>query len=237
MKDRLRRLVTILVLAGFALFFGGNGHAAMLVTSQVVDGPKSQDTKNLEGSGTNPEQPPEEGERNGSMDFAKSLAEIIALAAAAGFFLYRALAGYFIVNMSSRIHCRRQHISGTTEDYLQVTLELSKGDKGTIQIHDAQAKFTMANGLKYLRPFLGIDRRGHKPDSANENRKKIDWGMQSKKNPLLNLSPGEQAQFSCMAEVPTGAPCTIEVAVLGRRLHHWKMGQWRASCLSFPEVT
>jgi hypothetical protein len=166
----------------------------------------------------------------------RKLAEILALLAAAVFFMYKAVTGYLITNMSIELQCFRQPIPHKAEDYLHVIMTLTKGDKGTVRIHDAQARMHIEGEEHRTVSFSGASRLSFITKTVEGfKRHVINWDTRSEKNPFLNLSPGEKAQFSCFAEVPRHSLCTVEVAVLGNHVASWKMGQWRASFVSLPE--
>lgn len=171
---------------------------------------------------------------------ARHVAEIIALLSGAAFFAYKAISGYLITNVSIKLRCVRQHIPGATDDHLKVTITLEKGDRGTVQIHDVQARVCTAIGK--LPPIfetdfdsLGVDRRSFKHKSfGNTERAVINWDRLSQTSPFLNLSPGEKTDFSFLAKVPSGIPCMIYCCVLGRRRGSPRIAQWRASSVSLP---
>src|SRR2546427_3280903 len=102
-----------------------------------------------------------------SLDSAKTLAEVgknffeaVAWLSAGLFFGYKALSGYLITNISMKVDCeRRAKPESQVDDYLLITITLTKGDKGTVQLHDAQARIGTPTG--YLAPlfFVGVNRR------------------------------------------------------------------------------
>jgi hypothetical protein len=157
------------------------------------------------------------------------------LIAAAGFFLYKVIAGYLFPNLEVSLDCSRQPNSHSGKDFLKITVTLTKGEYGTLRIHDVQARITPENSDARSVSFIGVERRSFLSQTFNgHERKIIDWGNRSKKNPFLQISPKEKTQFSAYAEIPPEVPCVIDVAILGKILASSKFGQWRASSISLP---
>lgn len=170
----------------------------------------------------------------------RHLAEIFALISAGGFFLYKAISGYLVTNLSLKLSCVRQRIPGSKEDYVKATVAMEKGDRGTVKIHDILGTVCTIGGMKTPIAstnfdFLGIDRRSFKEiPFANTHRAEITWNKLSETRPFLNLSPGEKTHVSFVATVPTGEPYVIYVIVLGQRRFSTRMAQWRASAVALP---
>jgi hypothetical protein len=160
-------------------------------------------------------------------------AEAFALVCAGLFFLYRAFAGYFRVNLSLSLNCKRQHLDGD-RDYLVVILHLKKGDNGSLALHEAAATI-MYNGSKEVSHFPSVTRLDTNRPETNAPCK-IDWEQIDSQSPLLNIIPGEEADFSLWREVPCNAVCQIEAVVIGQKLSGHPVGQWRVSCVSLPIV-
>lgn len=162
----------------------------------------------------------------------KDFAEFVALLAAAGYFVYRWTVGYFIQNLSLRLECLRQPTVENGYDYVRVTVFLSKGERGSLDIHDAQAKAAWVGG-ELVESLVGIDRLSFKTELLNgKERKVIDFLQRSKENPLLRLTPGEATQFCAFFRVPSSAVCKVEVVVMGKNPKSDPVGQWRASTIS-----
>ena len=135
--------------------------------------------------------------------------------------------------MSIKLRCYRQKISDEANDYLMVVASLSKGDRGSVNIHDTGVRIRYGKDTQTI-PMIGVERLSYEPKSqTNTEHKKIKWEP-STTVPYLRLSPGEAAEFSCYCKVPRNEVCTIEVAFIGKRLTSRKMGQWRASRVSLP---
>lgn len=183
-------------------------------------------------------------------EIVKSLAEVFALLAAGGYFSYRWFTGYFVTNLSLSVSCRRG--SGDPDhEILAVSIALSKGDRGSIILHDASVRISWGRELEFakVRRLIGVDRRSfgrQRPGDYRSRRdqeivnrrrhewKRIAWNRLSRTVPQLNLTPGEQTSFSCLVEVPAGMACLVEVAVLGQNPHWQRLGQWRSSIISLP---
>lgn len=164
----------------------------------------------------------------------KDVAQVVALLSTGAYFLYKLFVGQLIVNLSLAASCHRSSIEGRNEDVVIVDILLKKGDRGTIELHDAQIKATF-NGKAIMQPLLGIDRRSFTTESLSDKEiKKINWEKRSEKSPFLNFSPGEESNFSCRIIVPKNETCDIEFILLGKRKGHQKVSQWRASCISVP---
>jgi hypothetical protein len=163
----------------------------------------------------------------------KAIAETIALISAAGFFIYKIYDGYFFVDLSLSISSKRSH-STDEADLLVITVKLKKGSRGSIRLHDVQAKLSYDEQVQ-SRAFVGFHRQSYKTDPVGHtDRKTVNWDKLSVSTPLLRLPPDEKTEFSCYAEVPKRAVCIVEVAVLGRERSWRGLGQWKASHVSAP---
>lgn len=170
-----------------------------------------------------------------SLDVTKTVAEIIAYLSAAAFFIYKAIAGYLIVNVS---------VSGTidrvrandTEDHLTVAATVKKGSNGSVELHDARARASYGDNKTKDMPFVGIERLSFKSADHRGGRKLVAFGTSSERNPLLRLAPEEEATFSGIVRVPISEACVVEVVFIGKRTGSWKVGQWRTSLVSLPHA-
>lgn len=167
-------------------------------------------------------------------DIAKNVTGALALLCGFVFFAYKAIAGYLFVDLTLAVTTRRtaSHSGG---DHLVIMAILKKGARGSVRIHDAQARVTWDGGREEVR-FVGIHRQSYDIDTENRQRKIISWDRRSVKQPLLRLPPDEQAEFSCHLPVPSGVVCEIEVTVLGRERPWFGVGQWKASHISTPNA-
>lgn len=179
------------------------------------------------------------------MEDVKNFFEILAILFAGGFFGYKLYSGYFIVDLSLDLESVRNTYD-SKNDIVVVKLKLKKGERGTLQVHDAQVKYTYRtippndpNSVKFVEnsvKFVGVERQSFKkeiiPNSLNIERKVIKWEKRSKSVPLLSFSAGEETTFSCYFIVPKDKVCEIDSAILGKKTGHKKTSQWRASCIS-----
>ncbi len=170
-----------------------------------------------------------------SVENYKNLAEIFAFVAAGLFFIYKFLTGYFVSNLSISISFLRQPKVKLDTDDLIINATLSKGDRGSINLHDAQVRVKWEGG-ECIEPLIGMDRLSFRTRIIGNNYKTkfIDWNKRSKKLPILRLTPGEETNFSCYINIPTNATCTIELVVIGKKPVSCLVGQWRASIISLP---
>ena len=166
----------------------------------------------------------------------KPYVELFAYLAAGIFFLYKLLTGYLMTNLSVSISCSRQCANRNGKDHLTVTASLSKGERGSVNLHDAQVKVKW-NGDENAESLIGADRRSLKTEVVGEsNRKVVNWAKRSAKQPFLRLTAGESCQFATYFEVPCAQVCEIELAVLGMKQSGFRVGQWRASTISLPHA-
>lgn len=175
----------------------------------------------------------------------KELAEIIkSYAEAAGFFggalffLYKFVSGYLITNLSLSLHCGRQRQNDRFDD-LVIRVKLTKGDRGALSLHDAQARVTF-DGTSNTYVFRGLKRLSRKKETKPRRkivgwaRRSIDWENGAETSPFLKMTPGEETELSLGCAVPADKVCNVEVVILGKRPTSTKFGQWRASCISLP---
>lgn len=167
------------------------------------------------------------------LDTTKKVAEILGFFGAAGFFGYKLLAGYLMVNAGISAKLERS-MATETDDYLTVSATVKKGSQGSLNVHDVRALFSWSGGSKEVE-LVGFNRLSYKTDNGETQRKRAVFGKTSKSSPFLRLTTDEEATFSGMAQVPRKEPCTVEVVVLGIRKRGRKVGQWRTSVISIPK--
>jgi hypothetical protein len=158
----------------------------------------------------------------------------IGLLAGAGYFIFKVRSGYEVLNVRLAIRCERAPKPESEMDFLAVTAIVSKGDRGSVLVQDAQAQ-VIAGGACQRIHFIGVERLSI--ERVQEDwlfRHVVRWGVRSRTASFLNLTPGEETQFSCLCEVPRKEPCTIEAVLLGHRPGSRRIGQWRASQISLP---
>jgi hypothetical protein len=166
------------------------------------------------------------------LEHLKNIAEIIALVCGGIYFGYRALTGYFRVNLSISMACSRARHSDA-EDWLTISMVLDKGANGSLTLHDAQARITHADSQQ-VATFPGIERSTYGDVRVPFPRKEIVWTRVSATSPHLKLIPGERMELSTYCKVPRGEVCMVEVAVLGQQTNKNPFGQWKASHVSMP---
>ncbi|MBV8672434.1 MAG: hypothetical protein JOZ33_03285 [Acidobacteriaceae bacterium] len=181
------------------------------------------------------------------VEIAKNGFEIAAYLAALAFFLYKALSGYFIVDMSIKVSTERKRKPEADEtDYLGVKVEVKKGERGGVRLHDAKVRLRSAvhnailSGPVDLNTIERANRTDPMPDPPNPpHRASIDWATIPSDAPTLNLPPGDETQLCAFFEIDTKEPYIIEVVILAQLIsfgvfNRQRFGQWRASCVSLP---
>jgi hypothetical protein len=165
-------------------------------------------------------------------EIAAHLSQAVALLGAGGFFAYKAYTGYLRVNLTLTVSCTRQRMTDDSKDYLVIQIHLKKGPNGSVALHDVRA-LVRSDHYSTEVVFTGNSRSSYRtvPDGS---RCQLDWSKESKTSPLIKLVPDEETDMSGVCEVPLDAVCTVEVAVLGKRVAGTTFGQWKASCVSLP---
>ena len=159
--------------------------------------------------------------------------QLFAYLAAGIFFAYKLFAGYFMTNLSITLTTARQH-STREQDHLVVSVELAKGDRGTVQLHDCQVKISW-NDKAVIRPLIGADRRSKNIEHFDRSKRSVvNWDARSVTQPFLHLTAGETANFATYSAVPANAICEVEVAILAMKRTGVRVCQWRASAISLP---
>ena len=168
-------------------------------------------------------------------EWIKESIEFLAFLGAALFFGFKLLSGFFIHNLSVSLKCDRSAVKDSDNDILIVTAELEKGDISAITLHDVQARISYSHHSESI-TFHGIHRCSHTTQHLGSPCRKVaKIEKQSQSSPLLNLSLGEKASFSCSIEVPAKETVTIELVVLGKRAFIGTgLGQWRSSVIETP---
>jgi hypothetical protein len=168
-------------------------------------------------------------------DWLDAESKALALLAAGAFFLYKVASGYQKIDLKLSLRCERTSINEIT-DIIVIFADLTKGDRGSLRIHDIQARFTWSLEDAVIRPFVGFDRLSFNTvrSGTDTGRKRLDWARANLKSPFIALPPGDCVQFACSSEIPKAAVGTIEVAVLGVMRGSAQVAQWRASYISVP---
>lgn len=166
-----------------------------------------------------------------STENIKNIAETIAIFAAAGYFLYKALTGWLVANLEISIETDRH--STDKKDLLAFKINLKKGSIDTLQIKDIKARIYTINMVtqqieEIIQEFDFSEIERLKVD----NKGKILWGSTIKKN--VSLSPNESFHLGRYCEVTKGQPVIVEAVLFGDRTF-WKKGfQWKATVVSMP---
>lgn len=172
----------------------------------------------------------------GLADFG-ALSQILAFLAAAGFFGYRVLSGFFVTNVSLRVECVRTRKNANI-DFLAVRVTVEKGDQGVLHVHDARVHVTPASGAEQERSLLVVERAVHRRDplsaviGAERNLPATSGTMPD--GEVLQLNPGEKTELSTFFEIARDTPCSVEALLFGRKPSHRAMGRWRASATALP---
>jgi hypothetical protein len=155
--------------------------------------------------------------------------EVLALLAAAAFFLFKMVDGWGLVNLSIELAAQRD--SGIKGDWVAVNLKLTKGDQGSLELHTVELRClpTGATAGESVRIPLIYPLKRKPEDDLNMNDTRIEWDKVDDSRPRLHLPPGESTQYSHVFNVPVGVPCQIEAIVIGKRPISNRYGQWRAS--------
>jgi hypothetical protein len=168
----------------------------------------------------------------------KNYAEISAIVGAGTYFVYRARAGFFLINVSLRVECVRTSRDKDT-DHLICKIHLKKGERGTLEIHDAQLRIHTHDGDPRVLPIEELQRlswmRGKLEASGRiAERVEVQWDRRSNEAPFYNMTPGEEAEFACYVFVPRSEVVLVQVIILGKRRLYPNVAQWRATCVSTP---
>jgi hypothetical protein len=168
-------------------------------------------------------------------DWLDAESKALALLAAGGFFVYKVISGYQKIDLKLSLRCERTSMSETT-DLIIVFASLTKGDRGSLHMHDMQARFTWSPEHTVIVPFVGFDRLSFNTGQSgvDKGRKRLDWGRNNSSSPFIALPPGDSVQFACSSEIPKETIGTIEVAVLGVMRGSAAVAQWRSSYISAP---
>lgn len=159
----------------------------------------------------------------------KNVIEALAVIAAGGFFLWKANAGWLVVNLEIFIETERQFLNN--EDILAFKIILKKGSTDTLKIKDVKARVYMLEEDKEIevQPFSFPEITKLKV----ENYENIVW-EKNQDNEKISLSPGESFHLGRHCKVPNNKPVIVEATLFGNRIF-WKKGfQWRASVVSLP---
>jgi len=159
---------------------------------------------------------------------ARNLIEIIALLAAGGFFLYKLIDGWGLLNLSLELKANRKERNEL--DLVVITLKLSKGDRGSVELHSVELRCATEDREPELVRIPLIHPLKLKLDGdLQEDETRVKWGQIDDDRPPIHLPPGESTEYSHVFRVPHGALCSVEALVIGKRPLSTRRGQWRAS--------
>jgi hypothetical protein len=168
--------------------------------------------------------------------------KIVAFFAAAAFFIYKVITGSFFVNLSLRVSTERSAKIGSDDDQLAVSMELAKGERGSILLNEIQVRVKHPEVQPPIRVH-GTFRAMREMDQYQKeiiNFDKPDVDFQ-----WYRIPPGETAVFTCLIpSIPRNHPCIVEVIVIAEREYiitkrttkKWGRSQWRSSAISLPSL-
>src|SRR6185437_4680952 len=177
-----------------------------------------------------------------SLNDTKDLFQIFAWIAAALFFGYKALTGYFNTDLSMALVAKRTQVPDAIgADYITATLTVKKGERGGIELHDVRLGiFDLAGGLVDERKFESIHRY---PYSGSDRTFALNL-HEPNPDPIMLFSPGDEMQFCAVYKTTKREPFVLSAAVLGRRIFLKKnltrrlpfryLSQWHASVVVLP---
>jgi hypothetical protein len=173
-------------------------------------------------------------EAKDTAEIVKNYAQALVWLAGGLFFAYKTFSGQNIVGMSLAVTATRYPVPKSMDDYLAIMITLTGGERGTIRLHDVQARL-VPEGADEKRVEFDLKRLNH---TWNEDagRGIVRWNTINPRERLLNLAPKESTQFADYRTIRADRPCRIEVVVLGMRRSGLQMGQWQASCFSPPRI-
>jgi hypothetical protein len=124
--------------------------------------------------------------RQAKPDWLDAETKALALLAAGAFFAYKIFSGYQTIDLKLSLRCERSTVSETT-DLLVVFASLCKGDRGSLRIHDMQARFKWSPAKTAVHPFIGFDRLSFNTvgSGADAGRKRLDWTRSSSKSAFI----------------------------------------------------
>ena len=134
------------------------------------------------------------------------------------FTLWKSFAGWSQVNLSLGIELRRcPQIKAQNElDHLVCVAKLKKGDRANLVIEKIHVLVREGNRIQ-----------------ASEFIDDVNIQEASR---TLNITPGEEAQFSTYVLVPHSAVCKVVVTVFGRTIRkRAPLSVWRVTDFSVPE--
>jgi hypothetical protein len=167
---------------------------------------------------------------------AGGAAATVGVIAAGGYFIWKVLTGWLIINL--RLDLEVVRVShGDEKDLLAVTIILDKGTIDTLRLTRVMARAIPVASATTNAETVHFKWEGLEPHLYySTKRGGMEWGIPDKDHVhALTLSPGDRTQFATAHEVLAAQTYLVEAIVLGHRWFLWKRGlQWRASSISPP---
>jgi hypothetical protein len=168
-----------------------------------------------------------------SADDAQAVAATAAILGTGGYFLYRWVHGFFVMNLAMDLVAIRARRDAET-DHLALVVKLVKGDLGgTLRLHDAAARVEALDGGYSRVVELVETRRFLRNDETNPPRARLAISEFSEGQLRINMPPGDHLTLCAYLEVPAHRVCVVHAAVLGG-VRRSRYGQWHASKVSLP---
>lgn len=177
-----------------------------------------------------------------------------AVLGAAGFFAYKIVAGWFIINMTVGLRLQRvpvavpgadgQDLSPVT-DHLAIVVTLEKGTTDSVHLRDIQVRVSdLVDGVARaprLVPLTGFTRLRENMCAGTALWEEVPparpWSFLNPQRTIA-ISPGEKTEFACCTPVGHASAVLVEAVVLGERplSVFWNgfFSQWRVSAVSLP---
>jgi hypothetical protein len=162
-----------------------------------------------------------------------------ALAAGGGFFLYRIVTGWLIINLGLSLRLERQPLKDGLDE-IAVVIVLAKGSIDSVWVSDLQLRLTpLSNGQPIGEPTI---RKVENFLPVYDDRGLVEWDRKAERGVIV-ISPGETIECASHFHVTTGTTYFVEVVVIGHnqmtkfsllRLFNREFIQWRASNIALP---
>lgn len=159
------------------------------------------------------------------------LAQLVALIAAALYFLVKLAQGWLIVNVSLEGDIERRQVSAI-EDALAVMVTVTKGSIGSLRIQEALVRVPAALDPDSVKPLPGARRLVLDP----ERKHAVDASWAQEGEGSYRLPPGESTIWSVDFRVPRAAVCSVDVVITGVQWPGSFPAQWRCSLVSLPSI-
>lgn len=171
-----------------------------------------------------------------TLETASNLAQIAAFVGAFVYFTFKVIEGQTSINMSLDIDIDRRRSPTTGQDYLGITLTLSKGVHGMLVIHRVEARVTSLIHEHEFDTVCAFDstRRIAIETDTTKLLQHVDWKSEDSDVPCVRIGNNETIPFSAFVVVPSQLPVAVNVVVAGRRFRSPMRAQWRASAVSMP---